>query len=132
MGRSEIPNREGHPIPDRDLGRRTRGEELWLWRRRKGLTQEKTRARFGASEYAMAMAEKADAPTLPPRCRLREPTWGELCALARRRHGLGLDETARRHGCSRVTLLSREKRGAAGLVLWWQDMGYKFPETSSQ
>src|ERR1700675_1966744 len=94
-----------------DLTQRTLGEELWLWRRR---SQPLDRRVFGKIGAAMSQREAAEvlgiaertiddlehgrsvdsgvAASLEVALWAVAPTLGELCRLARRRSGLGLDE----------------------------------------
>jgi transcriptional regulator with XRE-family HTH domain len=55
-----------------------------------------------------------------------EATMGDLCALARRRHGLDLRATAALFGVTHVTLLGWERAGEPRLVAGWKRLGYRF------
>lgn len=55
------------------------------------------------------------------------PNVGDYCALARRRSGMGLRETAAAAAVSRQTVLNWEDRGDEKMVQFWRDKGYRFP-----
>lgn len=115
-------------MADKDLRTRTRGEEVWLWRRARGLTQEGAAARLGVGRGSLSRAERDVAPTLV-RIRLRqgsEPALPLLLVLARRRSGVTLEGLAEALGVSRVTVLKREARGDPFLRAWWGVQGYRF------
>jgi len=113
-------------MSDKHLGKRTNGEAAWLHRMRHNKTQAEMAAELGMSErnYRRFESGEIDVPHDPICYR---PTLGELCALARRRHGLGLRATARAVGCAHVTLLAKEDRSDADLVAYWRGHGYRFP-----
>lgn len=116
-----------------DLNVRTRGEELWLWRRSRGLTAATGAERVGVGRTTMwkMEADQMSAPIQHPRwglARVRRPPLCLLLALARRRAGLGLYRTAKRAGISHVSLLERERSGSPELVTFWKDWGFSFPE----
>lgn len=108
-----------------ELAWRTRGEQLWLWRRRFKLTQASAARSLLISEYIYHESENDRSGKAPARS--IRPTPGELCALARRRHGLGLLGTARLLGLTHVTMLARERRCDPSLITSWQKLGYEFP-----
>lgn len=112
----------------KDLAERTQAEELWLWRRSKGLKASTAAARFGIGRSAYWRAEAgrrgvAKGPWRP----VRDPPAGLLCALARRRSGMTAWEVARALGVSRVTLLAWERASDGRLGRFWARKGYAFP-----
>lgn len=110
-----------------DLGNRTIAERAWLLRARRGTSQEEMAEKLGVALKTYQRVEQGHAPwsfEYQPRIK---PTAGELCALARRRHGLGLRRTAGLLGCTHVTLLARERRSDPALMDAWRGMGYVFP-----
>jgi len=112
---------------------RTKGEQLWLWRMSRDLSQAQAAARLGLTPKQIWKME-ADVKEYDvanklrvPRTRGDEPpTLALLCRLARRRHGEGLYGTARLLGISHMTLLQRESRADPGLVATWEGLGYRF------
>lgn len=111
-----------------DLFAATRGEQLYMWRMREGITQEEGAKRLflGERAYLEAEHDRLDfrlpkGVRLPKRFKLPE-----LCYLARRRHGLTLEATAKAFGVSKVTLLARERRADPELVAAWEKRGYLF------
>src|ERR1700720_1199823 len=94
---------------NKDLTDWTTAETLWLWRRGKILTQTQAAAALGvpAGRYQAAEAGRSNGGAVD----CPEPSLGDLCALARRRRGLGLVGTARAARVSKITLISREMRG---------------------
>lgn len=114
--------------PPRDLSARTPAEELWLWRRSKGLTQRQAAARLGVGRGRLSRAER-DGVLEPPHAAWRpvsDPGTPALLALARRRSGLGLRGVADAAGISHRTLLAWERDGAEALVAWWERRGFTF------
>lgn len=113
-----------------DLRRRTNGEELWLYRRAQAranggqVTQADAARVMGVCEKQYWKAER-DLVELKAPVRTT-PTLGDLCALARRRHGKGLAATARKFRVSAPTLLGQEKAGHPALVRAWEAIGYVF------
>ncbi len=112
-------------MPNKDLTVRTAGENLWLGRRSKSLTQAGAAKLFKVSARHYGKAE-LDKVTLPPWDSPGRPTPGDLCALARRRYGRGLAGTAKLLRCSKVTLLKREGRDDPELVRFWEKRGFTF------
>jgi DNA-binding XRE family transcriptional regulator len=115
-------------MPDRDLTKLSPGENLWMARQLAGLTQAAYAARLGVSRNTLAAAERDG-----PKGRLRgaatvktRPATPWLCALARRREGLGLRGTAEAMGLSHTRLLQLDHLGGAWLVGWWEGRGYIF------
>lgn len=111
---------------NRDLRERTRGEELWLWRRSLGLTTAEAAGRLGIGRTTYWTCERGDA--VPPAGwrALKRPAPALLLGLARRRSGWTLQEVARRAGTSHVTLILREKEGDSGLIAWWERRDFIF------
>lgn len=116
---------------DPDLGRRTSGERLWLARRAAGITIVDAARMAGVGENAYAAAERdrnravrGPVAGIPA---VSKPTLPQLLALARRRSGLDLDAAASVGGCSRVTLLLKERTGSRGLKMCWANWGFTFP-----
>jgi DNA-binding XRE family transcriptional regulator len=111
---------------NRDLTRRTPGEELWCRRRRAGLTAAEAAALLRVGRTTLFLAEGDRRPL--PACLDGgfAPHLPELLALARRRAGLTLDEAAMMAGCSRVTLLKREREADPSLRRRWERRGFTF------
>lgn len=111
----------------RHLWLRTNGEELWLWRKDKGLKQSAAAKRLGVSRATYWTYEN-DLQKVPPEGRWKpiEPSRPLLLALARRRAGLNLRAAARALGCSHVTYLDWERKGELILVDWWKRQRFTF------
>ncbi len=118
-------------MPDklnRDLTDRTAAEALWLTRRRLvtrtgACTQADAARLHGVSERHY---RKAEAGLVTLKGKTLDPTIGDLCALARRRYGRGLDRTAEIAGCSKVTLIKHEWQGSPWLVKFWERKEFTF------
>jgi len=114
-------------MPDalnKDLTKRTPGEELWLWRQALGYSGIKAAdyMGIGRNRYWSMEADRIDAAF-----KYRGDATVELLfKLARRRTGWGLRETARRVGVSHVTLLTWERMGDQTLMDWWVSRGFTF------
>jgi transcriptional regulator with XRE-family HTH domain len=108
---------------NKDLRKWTKGEQLWLWRRAGEYTQEEAarRLKIGERHYWEAENDLVSRATVALE---GEPGLGDLCALARRRHGLLLRATAQMMGVSHVTLLAWERVGDPRLVNAWKNKGY--------
>lgn len=113
---------------NKNLRERTPGEDLWLWRKHCGLSQARAAAKLGVGRttYWTYETDQQLGPERPPTYRLSHAAPADLLRLARRRNGRTLLETARRVGCSHVTLLAREAAGDPALVAWWESRGYSF------
>jgi len=112
----------------KNLRKRTDGERLWLYRRVNDLTQEEASALFAIPKTTYYRVEIGAAKwpldfKVPG---VNHYTLGDLCALARRRHGKGLHGTADLMGCTHVTLLARENKSDPDLVKAWRRLGYRF------
>jgi hypothetical protein len=96
-----------------------------MWRRAHGLTQEEAASHFGVhrKKYWKIEAGRLTANPLPP---ILNWAKGDLCALARLRHGKRFRETASMIGISHVTLSAWEKTGDKRLIKFWKSMGYRF------
>ena len=111
---------------NRDLTRRTAGEELWCRRRKAGLGQARAAKRLGVGRTTLQAAE-ADATTLKRALAARfAPGLPELLALARQRSGWGLRGAARRAGISHVTLLLWEREADRRLIAFWTKNRFTF------
>jgi DNA-binding XRE family transcriptional regulator len=111
---------------NKNLHIRTDDEHLWLARRVRGLTQEEMAHNCKVPYKTYFRCEKGQATwpkALPPLTKVQP---GDLCALARRRHGLTLLKTAVTVGCSHATLLAREQASDPDLVTSWRQLGYVF------
>lgn len=107
----------------------TKGERVYLLRRRLGKSQEDVADNIGISHDTLSKIEKGVAParltaallkgnSLLYRSRSVRPTKGELITVLRRRLGLTIAELALQFDLSKVTLMSREKdRGDTEYVL---------------
>jgi transcriptional regulator with XRE-family HTH domain len=114
--------------PARDLSTRTPAEELWLWRRSRGLTQRGAAALLGVGRGRLSRAERDGVLGLPHAAwrPVSDPGTDLLLALARRRFGRGLRATADAAGISHRTLLAWERDGSEALVAWWERRGFTF------
>lgn len=111
---------------NRDLTKRTIGEELWIRRRWHGRTQAEAAKTYGVSERRYNLWETdREAPTGWQVHKL-VPNHGDLCALARRRSGKDLRRLAKSMKVSHVTVLVWEKSGDGRLVELWKKRGYTF------
>jgi Helix-turn-helix len=113
---------------NRNLIERTPSEELWLWRRSRGLSQRAAAARLGVGRGRLSRAERSDVLEAT---RIRPPESFDvpvalLLVLARRRYGKGLRGTADAAGLSHRTLLVWEARADEALIGWWQRRGFTF------
>ncbi len=110
-----------------NLRKRSFGEHMWLWRRQKGITQAEAGALHFISEKRYCAAENdrgGEEKFVPwPDVTVSE---GDLCALARRREGIGLWEAGRLAGVSHVTLLAWERGSDPRLKKMWEGRGYRF------
>lgn len=106
---------------------RTLGERLWLWRTKHGLSQAQAAAKLGLTpkQYWKAEADIKDYPVSYAGKGGRY-NLATLCRLARRRHGAGLQGTAKLLGISHTTLLQWESSGEPALVNAWTGLGYRF------
>lgn len=110
------------------------GEYHWLKRRRDGHTVEGWAAKTGRSADEVRDIEwdrtnhsltELEAST----AQLIQLTPGELCALARRRSGMKMEDVAKRTGVSRMTVWKQEHdmtATAKDLAKWWTVR--RFPE----
>lgn len=113
----------------RDLATRTPAEELWLWRRSKGLSQKAAAKALGVGRGRLSRAERDGVLGAPgggwrP---IKAPGTDLLLALARRRYGKGLRRTAAEAGISHRTLILWERAGSPDLAAWWERRGWRFP-----
>ena len=113
-------------MPDRDLTRRTGGEEAWLRRKTAGRTQAEEAARLGVSRPTLWAVERGLAPLRASMRGYSQPTRTGLLWLARRRSGMGLREAALMAGVSHRTFLIWEKAGDTRLVRFWKAWGFRF------
>jgi transcriptional regulator with XRE-family HTH domain len=117
-----------------NLARISKGESLWLWRRRHNLTQAQAAERYGVSCDTMNRAEYdmgGDKLLAGLDFKAIDPTMPELLRLARRRcwcAGISAHRIAEWTGRSRPTLLSAERREAPWLIDFWRKRGFRFPE----
>lgn len=115
---------------NRSLGRRTAGEDHWLFRRQTKLTQARVAKIFKISErkYNLWETDREE----PSFYRFPNPSLGELCALARRRQGWKLRRAAKEFGVTHVTLLRWEDDSDPYLVAGWRSLGYRFPAAAGR
>lgn len=99
------------------------GEFFWLARYREGKTQAQTAKKKKMSLKAYQKLEYYLIPKSPLHSKFKN---GEMCALARRRHGMPLRDTATLLGLSHVTLLKMERENDPKLVVKWKRLGFKF------
>lgn len=110
----------------KDLTGLSPGERWWVRRRRLGLTQERMAHSLSLSEKMYNLIERDRATFHLERSPRMKAKPGELCALARRRHGLDLWSTAAAFGISHTELLTREREHDPRLVSSWASLGYLF------
>ena len=117
-----------HGVNDRDLTRRTHGEELWCRRRAAGLTSREAAEALGIGRTTLYLEERKEGPRrLPLLARhWASPRLPELLALARRRSGWGMHGTAQRARVCHVTLLRMERSGSPDLRAFWEERGFTF------
>lgn len=115
---------------NRSLGRRTAGEDHWLFRRKTKMTQARIASIFNISERRYNLWE-TDRET-PIIYRYPDPSMGDLCALARRRQGWKLRRAAKKFGVTHVTLLRWEEASDPYLVAGWRSLGYRFPAAAGR
>lgn len=111
-----------------DLRRRTKGEDLWLWRRCERLTQRAAAGVLGVGRVTLQGME-ADALHGAPDHAWRQvsrPSKTLLLALARRRSRLSLSRISSLVGASHVTVLRWEDEGDPRLVTFWEGRGFIF------
>ena len=100
-------------------------ERLWLWKRRTGLTQRRAAKLLGVEERTwrawMARGRGQGIPEVVLSGRLG---WGERCALARFRTGLGPGEIP---GLTREEVLKLEERlgRRSPLISYWMNRGWE-------
>lgn len=114
---------------NKDLRKRTVGEDLWMYRKWKGLTATQMAKKLGVGRttYWTWERDKAEVPELSAQYHLWfKPPQSLLLTLARRRRGGRLNDTAALVGCSHVILLKREREGDPGLRTWWEKRGFIF------
>ena len=116
---------------NRNLWQTTTGENVWLRRKSRDETAENFAKSVGIGRTTLWKIERGkDGATarglnLPDHGALGEV--GLLCALARRRSGMGLPDVEAAMGRSRPTVLALEKAGAAEMVAFWRSRGFRFP-----
>ena len=118
---------------NKNLKQWTPGEWYWLdrWMRRETQAQAAKRWRNSERWYGLIETDRhhdvvvriIPSNNMLP---LLKPPLGCLCALARRRHDLGLQKTARLLGTSHVTLLAWERSSDPRLISAWKRLGYSF------
>lgn len=112
---------------NKDLSTASPGERLWLVRQNAGMTQREAADRHGCclSIYQRYEQDKREPEYLvvPPPLHI-----GLLCALARRRSGLTLNQVAEALGVSKVTVLTMERAGDSRLVNFWRRKKFLFPK----
>jgi len=138
-----------------DLGELSAAERLWTWRHRQrtivvrarrgragaGPGQGEVAARLGISTGAYAKLEAGrstlldadEVESLVGALGALRPSVGELCRIARRRSGMTLAEIAAEapFAASKPTFLAKEESGAAEIVGFWEERGYRFPRSGS-
>jgi DNA-binding XRE family transcriptional regulator len=115
---------------NRDLSDRTPAEDLWAWRRSRGLTQVEAAARFGVCHQVLSWLENGLRPVpagITARTGCQSPPEPLLAVLARRRYGRGLAGTAALAGVSKVTWLAWERATDPRVRAFWEGRGFRFP-----
>jgi DNA-binding XRE family transcriptional regulator len=112
------------------LAQRSAAENVWLDRRRRGLTQSAYAAAVGIGRTLLSDIER---DSYPPVFNYKPvvPTLGDLCALARRRSEVKLSRLERLLGVSKVTILAYERRGDKALAAFWRGRGFRFPKENA-
>ena len=134
-------------VSEMNLRRLTPSERIWLWRRRRPSTTGRVLGRGGSR---MSMGEAAAHLNLPTATYVaaesgndpdivqivldllgddvkQRPSVAELCALARRRSRVEVDDLCRAMGgISRPTFFARETEGSPELIDLWRARGYEF------
>jgi hypothetical protein len=133
-----------------DLTKLSLCERVWMWRRRRPSPSGRTggsgafmskaeAAGYLAVDYdEYSEAEESDGAALPviemirslggedlpPRTAMLTP--GEMCALARRRSGTGVNELCRELCITRPTYYLKERIGASEVMRMWERRGFTF------
>lgn len=110
------------------------GEYHWLKRRRAGHTVESWAIKTGRSvdevrDIEWDRLDQSLTESEAMNTELMTLTHGELCALARRRSGMKMEDVAKRTGVSRMTVWKQEHdmtATAKDLAKWWT--ARRFPE----
>jgi DNA-binding XRE family transcriptional regulator len=129
MRQQRIPHGKDRRMVDevsKNLKRWTTGEHFWLARMDDGITQAEAARLEGISEKRYGLIETDRTEPNSGRPLPRPYTVGQLCALARRRHGLSLRATAKLMGVSHVTILLWERDSEPRLAAGWRHLGYRF------
>lgn len=97
-------------LPQLSLGKLSKGERLYLERRRRGESTTEAAARYGVGRNKFANWERErDAVSDAPSVSLKsEPKPHEACQILRRRAGLEISELAEQVGVSRYWLRQME------------------------
>lgn len=111
---------------NKDLKKRTAGEELWLYRKYKGLRQEELAVKLGIGRTTYWKIETDQIEFEVPSHYSVVPSLSQQLALARRRAGWSLRRTAAKMGISHVSFLKREQNGSLNLMVWWRTRGFFF------
>ena len=107
------------------VGRLTRGERLFIHRRRLNNSQVQQAKEFNVSPFVYGLVERDAEVSCPAEISagvaVRELTDAERCVLLRRRLGRGAAWVANELGCSRMWLRNMEQDKVANdrLVSYW-------------
>ncbi len=106
----------------------TRAEQLWIWRKEKGLTCATAAKRLGTSRVTYWLMERGKH-VIPAKgwAVILKPSLTTLLRLARRRSRVPTERLAARLKTSRMTLLGWEREANQGLVTYWEKRGFSFP-----
>lgn len=95
----------------------TKGEALFIWRRRRGLRQVEEAANRGVHPDVYRDWEADRRPDTQPRQQLGPLKPHEMCVLLRRRAGMKQKELAQILGCTRLWVIKMEEGTAPSGML---------------
>lgn len=108
------------------LAERTCAEDLFVWRKCRGLTQRQAAAARSIGRRQYQSQEAGDAEIEKPPALPKIIPLVVLNALARRRAGLSTAEAAKEMGVSRMTFLRYEREEPEKVRKFWQSKKYSF------
>lgn len=121
------------PCSNKDTGRLTDLEKLWLTRQRLGVNQHDFGGANGVSRWTYAKMERGALP-FNALVAGAVSAWAggltlkERVVIARRRYGLPVKCLVRLVGVSRVTLLAWEQHHPERLLSFWRNKLFTFGE----
>lgn len=119
-------DKEMHAM-NKNLRKLTPGEILWCNRRAKGWTQTQAASWLDIPLKTYQRAERGECYLHSSLIKkwIAYPT-GVVCALARRRSGLGMRGAAALLGLSHTTMLKMETESDPALCKLWRRQGFRF------